>query len=1023
MAQTPYSLLRQTSTTGRSSNTAATTSNSNASYYQPRAGQTDGYGFGGVPPTAASYMAYYTQPAGPSGPSVAGGSGYHQISTNPYPAGPSSSLVASTSSSTAPGTSARGPSMAVASTSPAFRAPAHKHAHHLHSIPPREKSTRTLIIDHMLWAHGMTRFAQARAELGMTDQTGGPTSSHYAHRTRPEEYEEEDEVGSEGEESRVLKARGVGTNDRSEEIRLSKQDLVLARTLRLRAEGLEKVVTSMLDQPPPEPQKPPADEHYSHHHHYHHHHHHSHSHWQKYEVSPNTRTGKHPHTLPNGVRLRLALGTIINDLFARQVPHLPYRHSHPTVSDDHNQESHPSPPPSTEETVTSSVDNLPEALLPLVRVSGAFASKKDNHHQRSGSVQSQTSNLVYTPQSSPYQSFASTSPLSNHNPPVQQYQQHQQQYHTGPSPFMVPGLQIYAIQPPHSSPPPPPPPQVSTPRPRGPVVRPTPSQRVLSLYTSGVNAHTDGSSRCPRHLQTRCDICVEAKSPTGRTGSGSGGGRSKAFVISSGGPSSMGSLTTIGGVGRPPAGISGWRDGSGVGTGLLKHGPRGSVLRRKTYLGTEDHHASSSTPSGSGTATPSGDPVDDRTIGAGNTKLARLIPRFIKLSALVAGELGREVRGEEVEDSSSTPIHSHAPGSPASSIRTRRRRQQHQKMYDYALKPTKEWYLLLAGLLTRAVLEGYFTAGWRGVEATECLLLLGLGINVGSLEEANPSAEEEEDEEEVVDSADVDDDEAKRKREKLRKWKKRRKALELFDEDEEFSEFHPDEYPSLFEALRVLFPSLRHSSSSGLVGSGGTRSRKGKGKAEAEYEAEMFERLRRFYDIPASTLDLTTHMEDLAWQYPAEPVERAAVRFCEAVAKWRGKPELGTYKKISQASDKTPSQGGSSSNVDPLQGFFEPELSIESLVHSNPTSPTMGNVSTGSLAGALGPYGITQRKKLKKPSVDMYFLVRDGGRGNSQEPGAPGRRRKTASLSPTFKRKRLEGDDDGRDGGFKRVHT
>lgn len=35
-------------------------------------------------------------------------------------------------------------------------------------------------------------------------------------------------------------------------------------------------------------------------------------------------------------------------------------------------------------------------------------------------------------------------------------------------------------------------------------------------------------------------------------------------------------------------------------------------------------------------------------------------------------------------------------------------------------------------------------------------------------------------------------------------------------------------------------------------------------------------------------------MEDLAWHYPAEPVERAAVRFCEAVAKWRGKPELET---------------------------------------------------------------------------------------------------------------------------------
>jgi hypothetical protein len=50
----------------------------------------------------------------------------------------------------------------------------------------------------------------------------------------------------------------------------------------------------------------------------------------------------------------------------------------------------------------------------------------------------------------------------------------------------------------------------------------------------------------------------------------------------------------------------------------------------------------------------------------------------------------------------------------------------------------------------------------------------------------------------------------------------------------------------------------------------------------------------QFYDIPASTPDLATHMEDLVWQYPSEPIERAAVRFCEAVAKWRGKPELET---------------------------------------------------------------------------------------------------------------------------------
>ncbi|KAL1724566.1 hypothetical protein EV715DRAFT_245136, partial [Schizophyllum commune] len=58
-----------------------------------------------------------------------------------------------------------------------FRAPAHKHAHHLHSIPPREKSTRTLILDHILWVHALTRLAQARAELGMSDLCPPPPES------------------------------------------------------------------------------------------------------------------------------------------------------------------------------------------------------------------------------------------------------------------------------------------------------------------------------------------------------------------------------------------------------------------------------------------------------------------------------------------------------------------------------------------------------------------------------------------------------------------------------------------------------------------------------------------------------------------------------------------------------------------------------------------------------------------------------------------------------------------------------
>ncbi|KAG6830037.1 hypothetical protein H0H92_002455 [Tricholoma furcatifolium] len=206
-----------------------------------------------------------------------------------------------------------GPSTPAPPPRTAFRAPAHKHAHHLHSIPPREKSTRTLIIDHMLWVHGRTRFAQARAELGMTDRTGGPSSPNYAHRRRPENYDEEADENSEGEDVITLKARAGdphNPHETDEDGWMKSQDLFLARTLRLRAEGLEKVVTSMLGQLPPTVHPiddddlitPPSS-----------------------PRIPASNKTPHLHTLPNGVRLRLALGTIINDLFARQAPPPPYR--------------------------------------------------------------------------------------------------------------------------------------------------------------------------------------------------------------------------------------------------------------------------------------------------------------------------------------------------------------------------------------------------------------------------------------------------------------------------------------------------------------------------------------------------------------------------------------------------------------------------------------------------------------------------------------------------------------------------
>ncbi len=41
-----------------------------------------------------------------------------------------------------------------------------------------------------------------------------------------------------------------------------------------------------------------------------------------------------------------------------------------------------------------------------------------------------------------------------------------------------------------------------------------------------------------------------------------------------------------------------------------------------------------------------------------------------------------------------------------------------------------------------------------------------------------------------------------------------------------------------------------------------------------------------------NTADLRSHLLELAKRYPAEPVERAALRFFEAIAHWRGLPEL-----------------------------------------------------------------------------------------------------------------------------------
>lgn len=676
----------------------------------------------------------------------------------------------------------------------------------------------------MLWVHARTRFAQARAELGMTDRTGGPSSFNYAYRERPEQYEEDEEVVSDGEDASVLEAREGGTRHDDEEERKHRQDLDLAASLRLRAISLEKVVTSMLEQPPPvqhlvldnDPLTPTN--------------------------SPKRGSKNHPHTLPNGVRLRLSLGTVINDLFSRQPPISPYRHHHhpPPIIVSTNSDQHSS------ESVSPSTSPVPHNASPDPSISASVIS----------------SSCSGKPTGKLPPSLALLSSVS------------------------LPASRRLYSQLPTSQP-------LLTMPLRQNVISLT--SRARGMYMGGADHSTASSSpglRCSRHLHAGCEVCVVAKHSSKAPGVT---GRGRVISMASG-STTLGSKSAV----QTPhmnfgksmwgshGGVTGWQDGSGIGTGLAQPGIHGSVLRRKSKwsIAESDH-----------------DHAGHTNLAAGNPRLWELIPRFLRLSALVSVELGREL-GEEpynapeseyaqgrTADEASMPT----PTSPSPSPSRRPRSEAEVP----PLQPSRDWYMLLAGLLTRAALEGYLTAGWRGADATECLLSVGRGTN------DNVEISEEED-----------------------------------LGDPEFEWFDPDDLPGLKEATRILFPSLRGISNSMTFG---------RDNAEGAFHLEMETRCRRFFDIPQQTPDLVTHMEDLAWHYPAEPVERAALRFCEAVAKWRGKPELESYKK------------------NPKEQAFQGvgNMTMESFVHSNPTSPTATGFTT--------QHGVS--KSPRRPSIEKYFIV------------------------------------------------
>ena len=328
--------------------------------------------------------------------------------------------------------------------------------------------------------------------------------------------------------------------------------------------------------------------------------------------------------------------------------------------------------------------------------------------------------------------------------------------------------------------------------------------RVRGIFAAGatypITASPSSSPRCPRHLHHSCEICIASDRDAHRNTRprGASHANSNATVAQGGG-------------------ITGFAEGVGVGSGLVRSGS-GTLLRREII---------------SPPAPVPPLPLDDdetyltdhlwtRTQGSGDTILTGLIPRFVRLSALIALELGWEIGAEATGSGSGT---NNSDGQRAAAPARK------------AVVPTVQWYLLLADLVTRAVFEGYLTAEWKGLGPLQVLLGFGLGG--------------------VAISHDADDNDDGGVR--------RSHAIAA---DEKYIEFEPDGMPNLSDAVDVLFPSRRANTGMGggscdESGNGGD-GEKGKGGdgdgdgiegrssgasklggGEAEYAREMGQRLSR----------------------------------------------------------------------------------------------------------------------------------------------------------------------------------
>lgn len=513
------------------------------------------------------------------------------------------------------------------------------------------------------------------------------------------------------------------------------KDAVDARAFKARADGLEKVLSAMLEQPPEELPFDADDLLFR----------------DTSFVQPSAPV------LPNGVRLRLALAGLINDVFAedewtvgrppKEAEFAPYFHS-------------PTPPLTAYTPALAALSRFSSyahhSELPILPPFHAFAATADPFGSDAPPAQS----ILPPPKGSIFSSiprgagpespWALGGSLGSRHAPAAGG-------HSGPSTFASSSSSASS-----SSMPPPPPPSALRSGPRfstssivGDMAPPPPRVyravgRSRDLYNAGTYARATISSqrpyRCPHHLTYTCPP--------------------SSFCISS--------LNA-----QSPIKTSKSRTTSSIGAGLSSSGP---PLRRAPFSGK---------------------------YGGRDARMTDLIPRFLRLSALVAVELGREARHEEdradavarmaigrresiggTRSRAGSTAEPPASSSGASNFSYDSDDEGPGRRGKVIARPTKAWYRLLADLLTRAALQGYLVKGWKGTDAIEVLLGLGIGgppVPLSDMPNKMPRYGERV---AMHTAADDDDDDSNG---------------ESLDTDDDDKEYEPDDMPDLNEVWHILF--------------------------------------------------------------------------------------------------------------------------------------------------------------------------------------------------------------------------